>query len=565
MKKINCIYVGLLYVFCKISLGKAWTHEIISEKFEVGDEFIVKFSHLSKRKNLHPKILEKYHLKRMKNLDFPYASYSLIKLDSNRREDRFDPMDLRELLLAEDPSIEYIEPNYIYSINAPEDPSFLKLWGLWNNGKNEPPGSRGQSSPSGIVGVDINALKAWSITKGSRAVKVAIIDTGFDYNHQDLKSNIWVNTSEKNGVAGVDDDNNGYVDDIYGYDFANMDGDPMDGNGHGTHVAGTIGAEHDNGIGVAGVMGDVEMVGIKFLTDQGSGTTINAIEAINYAVKLDVDIMNNSWGGGAYSKALKEAIAYAGKMGILFTAAAGNSKNDNDLRPTYPSNYDLDNIISIAAHNYAENLSSFSCYGANSVDIAAPGENIYSTMPEDKYTVLSGTSMATPHVTGLLGLYISVNGRTNIKKIKNELLDSSVYVPSYGRKLVSAGRVDGYNFLNGIYPSRPETPDHSKWKDFDIPIFETEHPYLENENSSVDYTIPAAKFVRAVINKLSLENGYDYFNILNEKGEKIQALTGDISNYATEYVHGDTIRFHMQSDNSVQTWGVLIKKIQYID
>lgn len=287
--------------------------------------------------------------------------------------------------IAKDDAVEYVEPNFIYKAidivetlesklykartpnyisNLTSDPKFGDLWGLVNTGNNEPAGSRGNSAPSGIAGVDVNAINAWSITKGSKNVKIAVIDTGVDYNHPDLKANIWTNTAEANGKPGVDDDGNGYVDDIHGYDFANNDGDPMDGNGHGTHCSGTIAAEHDNGVGIAGVMAQAQIVGIKFLTDQGSGSTADAIKAIDYATKINVDIMSNSWGGGGFSQALKDSIVAAKNAGIVFTAAAGNSATDNNSQPHYPSNYDVDNVISVAANNYNDELAFFSCYGS---------------------------------------------------------------------------------------------------------------------------------------------------------------------------------------------------------
>ena len=253
--------------------------------------------------------------------------------------------------LNQDPSVEYAEPNFIYNIvkpieefsldalvrssqpqlnYTPNDPKFVELWGLHNTGSNEPGGS------TGLAGADINALNAWDITKGSKSVTIAVIDTGVDYNHPDLKDQMWVNTAEKNGTAGVDDDGNGYVDDIYGYDFANNDGDPIDGHSHGTHCSGTIGATHNNGLGVAGVMADVKIMAIKFLSDSGSGSTEGAIKAIDYATKMDVDLMSNSWGGGGRSQALEDAITRAKDAGILFTAAAVNSSTNNDSSPHYP-------------------------------------------------------------------------------------------------------------------------------------------------------------------------------------------------------------------------------------
>ena len=221
--------------------------------------------------------------------------------------------------LNEDPMVEYAEPNFIYRTHQTDDPRLGDLWGLNNTGSNDP------SRRPGVQGADIDAFKAWELERGSHGIKVAVIDTGIDYNHPDLKENIWTNEAELNGEEGVDDDGNGYVDDIHGWDFAYGDNDPMDGHSHGTHCAGTIGAVHNNGIGVAGVMADVSMVAVKFLTDRGSGTTINAIKAIDYAAGTDVDLMSNSWGGGGFSQALKESIERASEKGIVFTAAAGET------------------------------------------------------------------------------------------------------------------------------------------------------------------------------------------------------------------------------------------------
>ena len=248
-----------------------------------------------------------------------------------------------------------------------------------------------------------------------------MIDTGIDYNHEDLKANSWTNEAEANGKPGVDDDNNGLVDDVHGYDFANKDGDPLDGHGHGTHVSGTIGAIHDNGIGVAGVMADVTMVAVKFLSDAGSGTTADAVLAIDYATSLGVDVMSNSWGGGGRSEALFDAIKRANEKGIIFTAAAGNSSSDNDQSPHYPSNYEVDNVISVAAHTNGDGLASFSSYGRRTVHVAAPGHKILSTVANNSYDVYSGTSMATPHVSGVLGLLLSKEGNLTVAEVKERL------------------------------------------------------------------------------------------------------------------------------------------------
>lgn len=348
--------------------------------------------------------------------------------------------------LAKNPNIEYVEPNWIIKVEAPTseafeptDDQFKKQWGLKNTGRNG--GLFG-----GTAGEDINAQKAWTITRGSQDVKVAVIDTGIDYRHPDLKNQMDVNTAELNGQAGVDDDGNGYVDDVYGYDFVNKDGDPMDGNSHGTHCAGVIGASHD-GKGIAGVMGQVKLIGIKFLSDKGSGETIDAISSIQYAVKRGVHVMSNSWGGGEYSEALKEAISHANDAGIVFVAASGNSSSNNDSRPTYPANYDLPNVITVGSFAATGSASSFSNYGVKTVHVFGPGSSIVSTVPNGRYSSMSGTSMACPHVSGVVGLMLAQKPTLTPSEVRDILISTSKKTSKLQGRSVSSGRVDAYEAL----------------------------------------------------------------------------------------------------------------------
>jgi subtilisin family serine protease len=469
--------------------------------------------------------------------------------------------------LNNDPAVEYAEPNYLYRAIGTKkftaDPKFQELWGLINTGDNEPAGSRGNSAPTGKAGNDINAKEAWKITKGDKKIKIAVIDTGVDYNHPDLKNNMWTNIAEKNGRPGVDDDGNGYIDDIHGWDAANNDGDPMDGNGHGTHCAGTIAAEHDNNIGIAGVMAKASIVGVKFLTDQGSGSTVDAIKAIEYATKVKVDIMSNSWGGGGSSEALKDAIISAKNAGIIFTAAAGNAGTDNDSQPHYPSNYDVENVISVAAHNYNNELAYFSCYGKKTVHVAAPGRNILSTTPNNSYDVYSGTSMATPHVTGVIGLYLAEHGRTPATEITKKLMESSVYGKSYAKKIKSKGRVDAYNFLSGIVASRPYEPQPSEWESVSE-SHESIHPYGDAANTSKTFTIPGARYLRVVFEKIDMESNYDFVMIKDANGETVDKITGAHNTYTSEYLEGSSLSVGIESDSSVSNWGFKIKEIQFV-
>ncbi len=248
---------------------------------------------------------------------------------------------------------------------------------------------------------DIDADVAWNYGTSSSVV-VAVIDSGIDYRHVDLASNIWVNSDETPN-NGVDDDRNGYIDDIYGWNFVRQNNDPMDDNGHGTHVAGTIGAVGNNGIGVAGVVWNVKMMALKFLDASGAGSLSDAIAAIDYARQNGAKIINASWGGGGFQNAVQSAISRFQSAGGIFVAAAGNDSSDNGRTPSFPANYNLSHIISVAASTSANTLASFSNYGSN-VDIAAPGSSILSTMPNNRYGYMSGTSMAAPHVAGAIAL-----------------------------------------------------------------------------------------------------------------------------------------------------------------
>ena len=262
---------------------------------------------------------------------------------------------------------------------------------------------------------------------------------------------MWKNSGE---IAGnrIDDDGNGYVDDIYGIDAANRDSDPMDDNKHGTHCAGTIGGVGNNGTGVVGVNWQVSIMALKFMTSRGSGTTTAAIECIDYAIRNGAHVMSNSWGGGGSTKSLKDAIDRAENAGILFIAAAGNSGSDNDRRPGYPSSYENENIISVASIDNRDRLSSFSCYGKNSVDVAAPGSAIYSTVPGNSHSSLSGTSMATPHVAGLAALIKASDFSLGWADIKKRILESVVVTSALTGRVLTNGRINAYNAVKDSNP-----------------------------------------------------------------------------------------------------------------
>lgn len=255
----------------------------------------------------------------------------------------------------------------------------------------------------------VQAPRAWNTTQGSASTIVAIIDTGVDYTHPDLAANIRPDLGTR---------------------FSSLTGnkDPMDGNGHGTHVAGTIGAIGNNGIGIAGINWNVTIIPVAFLDSDGSGTLFDAVQALQYVYKLKVDqginirLTNNSWGGGSYSTVLADAINQNAAAGILFVAAAGNEANNNDKNPAYPASYPIENVISVAATDTDASLAYFSNYGRNTVHVAAPGVKILSTYPGGQYAYLSGTSMATPHVSGALALLASANPGLSAAELRANVL-----------------------------------------------------------------------------------------------------------------------------------------------
>ena len=316
-----------------------------------------------------------------------------------------------------DPEVDYAEPNFVYQLQAmPNDPSFGQLWGLHNTGQ-----------AGGAADADINAPEAWNITTGSSSVAIGVLDTGVDYTHPDLAANIFTNPGEIAG-NGIDDDGNGWIDDIRGINAVGETGNPMDNNGHGTHVSGTIAGRGNNGIGVAGVNWSATIVGCKAFDPYGYMDDI--LQCMDYFLELktrpnnpvDIIATNNSWGGGPFSQALYDAIGAHRQAGILFVAAAGNNGMDTDASPNYPSAYDLSNIIAVLATNRYDQRAWFSNYGARTVDVGAPGEDVYSTLPGNSYGTYSGTSMATPHVTGLVGLLKAQTPARSASQIKNLIL-----------------------------------------------------------------------------------------------------------------------------------------------
>ena len=520
----------------------------------VPGEIIVKFKSGVNAKNFfNNKQILALGLSPKREIKLSYQSLNVLSIGSSKS------LQSALISLRSNKDVVYAEPNFIYSIalmpqdkvlpikklekspfadlsaTAPDDPSFGQLWGIRNTGSNEPQGK------AGVEGADVNALKAWDLSTGSHAVRIAIIDTGIDYNHPDLKGN---------------------VDSEHGFNFVNNTKDAMDDHGHGTHCAGTIGAVHDNKVGVAGVMSDVTIIPIKFLDASGSGSLEAAIKSIDYATELNVDLMSNSWGGGGRSEALFEAIKRASDKGIIFTAAAGNSSTNNDTTPSYPASYEVSNVVSVAALTAQNELAYFSSYGRNSVHIAAPGHNILSTVKGGGYEIMSGTSMATPHVSGVLGLLLAKEGRLPHAVMKARLVMTGVPVAGLRGKTQTASRVDAYNLLTDTRPDR-SGPASDKWRTVKLDkAFESAHPYKENTKIKSVFRFSGAKYIRVKVAKFDLESGYDYVRVANGAGSTLEKVSGTGVNYTTDYVEGDTVELNFISDRSINKWGYKILEVE---
>ena len=378
-------------------------------------------------------------------------------------------------------------PNYIVRIGAtPNDTDYSELWGMNNTGQT-----------GGTADADIDAPEAWDISTGDSSIVVGVIDTGVNYNHPDLVDNAWINPGEIAG-NGVDDDGNGWVDDVHGINAIVGDGDPDDDHDHGSHCSGTIGATGNNNLGVVGVNWVTSIAGCKFLDSGGSGSTDDAITCVDYFVDLknnrgiNIRVLSNSWGGGGFSQGLFDSIEAANAADILFVAAAGNSSLDNDSSPHYPSSYENENVFAIASTDHNDNTSSFSNFGATSVDLGAPGTDILSTVQGTGYDTFSGTSMATPHVAGAAALVWSVNPALLDTEVKQLLMDSG---DDIGGNWLSGNRL---NVEQALLDADPQPT-------FRVSVSPSSRTIAQNESTTYDVTVEALNGYTGVVD-LSLSS-----------------------------------------------------------
>lgn len=347
----------------------------------------------------------------------------------------------------------YAEPNVARRANRiPNDPLFAQEWGMDDAGQTV-------GGTTGGADADIDAPEAWPITVGARGVTTAVIDSGVDFAHPDLAANRWENPGEVGAGRqgnGIDDDANGLIDDVHGWDWVQGDAVAQDENGHGTHVAGTVGARGDDGIGVAGVSWRGAILPLRVLDAEGSGSAASLIAAYGYARQAQIRVVNASLGGSRPSRAERDAIAAA--KDTLFVVAAGNEGVDNDATPTYPCAYDLDNVVCVAATGRSDTLASFSNFGPRSVDLAAPGVAIASTWPQERWALLDGTSMATPHVAGSAALAWALAPDASVATIRRALLGSVDPRASLTGLIATGGRLNVAAALAALQPPPPAPP-----------------------------------------------------------------------------------------------------------
>lgn len=456
--------------------------------------------------------------------------------------------------LAMNPLVDIAEPNYIYRANrTPDDPMLGQLWGILNVGQKD------SSGKVGVAGIDVGTTQAWDIETGSDKMLVAVIDTGVDFEHPDLIPNLWTNEAEANGQPGVDDDNNGVIDDVHGFNAITGKGNADDDQGHGSHCAGTIGAKGNDGKGIVGVNWDVKIMAVKFLDRNGSGTLENALKAIDYATKMGAKVMSNSWGGGGFSQTLLDSIKRSNEAGAIFIAAAGNDSNNNDSSPSYPATYDVANIISVAAIDNQGAKASFSNYGKRTVHIGAPGVNVYSSTG-GSYDSWSGTSMATPHVSGVAALVWAHEPELTAVQLKERLLQTARPIAGLKGKVKTGALVNAFNALTNKTPE-PDANDPANWQ-VQAAAYASASPYVKNTNETYEVNVEGdVKEFALYFEKFDTEANYDTLQLVDAAGNVIQTLSGNNDDSFSATVTGKYVKLLFKSDGSVERTGWKISKI----
>lgn len=455
------------------------------------------------------------------------------------------------------PFLVHLQPNYTYSAFQSADPDFSKSWALLNLGQSI------STLGNGTPGVDIDAQNAWKNLEFKRDAVVAVLDSGIDLNHEDLKNCRWKNALEVSGNQ-KDDDGNGFVDDLSGWNFVSENSNVMDDNNHGSFVSGIIAADSNNSKGSRGLSTHAKIMSVKMLDENGMSSTERAVKGIEYAVNNGAKIINASWGGSSYDQVLFDTIGWAAEKGVLFIAAAGNSASSNDIdeKPTYPASFKIPNIISVAAYDFNDKLAKFSNFGKETVHLGAPGVGIYSTIVNG-YKFSEGTSYAAPFVSGVAALLYSAFSDLEFSQVKERLLASTTPLPYYSKeKLISAGRLNAYNAVKDHRPLRPKRP--TGWKRVEKNTG-TQHPYPNDLKQTFELNQPNAKFLRVHFVSFDLENNYDSVVLKDKTGTEITAYTGNWGSFWSAEAIGDTLRIEFKSDFSNSKYGFDIDAIEYVE
>lgn len=441
-----------------------------------------------------------------------------------------------------------VQRNYRYQTLDSLDPEVEKNWALKNVGQ-----AIGTLEP-GFKGVDIKAFDAWEIFKGTKETILAILDTGVDLQHEDLKTNQWNNPKEKEN--GIDDDSDGYIDDIHGWNFVNQTKNPQDDHMHGTFIAGIIGADAENGKGSRGLNWHISLMSLKILDSAGQGSTERAVSGIQYAVNHGAKIINASWGGTTYDQALYDTIQWANSKGVLFVAASGNSgiNNDEGENAMFPASYRIPNIISVASYDNKDLISKTSNFGKETTHIGAPGVQIYSTVPGGGYSIANGTSFAAPYVSGVAALVLGFTKGLSLSALKERVLLTSTPISYYEKETIgTAGRVNALNALKDERPERPKLP--TTWKRFPY-NFATSHPYNNYDVVDLKITHPGAQHIRVHFKRFVTEKKYDIAVVTDSLGRKVGTMSGEYDDTLSSDALGDTYQLQFKADYAKTEYGI---------
>jgi thermitase len=440
-----------------------------------------------------------------------------------------------------------IQPNYVYHSSDAMDPDFENSWGLNNTGQTD------NHEQVGLAGKDIQATLGWGVSTGLSSTVVAIVDSGIDLTHEDLLKNLWVNKGEIPDNQ-IDDDKNGFVDDINGWNFVSNTASVQDDFNHGSMCAGIIGAEANNQKGSRGINWQVSMMAVKALDNNGLGTTENTVSAIQYAVQNGATIVNTSWGQTNYDQTLYDEVNFANQKGVIIVAAAGNDgkNNDSDPSPTYPAAFRLPNIIAVAAYDNRDNIADFSNYGPETVNIGAPGVGIFSTKIGG-YDYGDGTSYAAPFVSGTAALVKSFVPGLSMADLIDRLLETSEVISYYEKNnTATAGRISAYNALQNIRPPRPNDP--TQWTQT-AETESTPHPYGSNSHLEFDFNVPGAEHIRVHFSTFDTEQKYDTVSLIDGNGTTVITYSGNLGSFTSADALGDSLRVVFTSDASINASG----------